>query len=229
MNSLLESLSELIQNNFWIAPLISLLAGILTSLTPCSLSSIPLVIGYVGGAEAKDTKKALKLSLVFALGTALTFTTLGVLASAFGNFIRLTGNYWYIILAIILIIMVLEMWEITHILPQDNFLSKNKKRGYIGSLIAGILAGLISSPCSTPVLIVILAMVGAKGSLLWGTLLLLLYSIGHSILVIIAGTSIGFVSKLSSSKKYDKVSKILKLLMGIVILVLALYMFYMGF
>lgn len=228
MNSLLETLGTIIENNIWIAPLISLLAGILTSLTPCSLSSIPLVIGYVSGNKTDDTKKAFKLSIVFSLGTAITFTTLGIVASTLGKMIRLTGTYWFIILSIILIIMVLELWEITHIIPQSNFLNKNKKRGYIGSLIAGILAGLISSPCSTPVLIVILTIVGKKGSLIWGTILLLLYSIGHSFLTIISGTSIGFVSKINESKKYKKISKILKVIMGIVILLLAFYFFYQG-
>ena len=59
MTSLLQNISQLMLNNFWIAPLLALLAGILTSFTPCSLSSIPLVIGYVGGAGAQDTKMAL--------------------------------------------------------------------------------------------------------------------------------------------------------------------------
>jgi len=43
----------------WLAPLLALLAGLLTSFTPCSLSSIPLVIGYVGGIGRRDTKKSL--------------------------------------------------------------------------------------------------------------------------------------------------------------------------
>lgn len=62
MTSLLQNISQLMLNNFWIAPLLALLAGVLTSFTPCSLSSIPLVIGYVGGAGAQDTKMALRLS-----------------------------------------------------------------------------------------------------------------------------------------------------------------------
>ena len=67
MNDILSVMSDIICNNYWIAPLISFLAGILTSVTPCSLSTIPLIIGYVGGYGEKNTKKALKLSLIFAL------------------------------------------------------------------------------------------------------------------------------------------------------------------
>jgi cytochrome c biogenesis protein CcdA len=72
----------------------------------------------------------------------------------------------------------------------------------MGAFFAGILGGLFSSPCATPVLIALLAIVAQKGSLLWGALLLLLYSAGHSTLVLIAGTSIGFVKKLSANEKY---------------------------
>lgn len=228
MNSVLDTLSEVIKNNFWIAPIISLIAGILTSFTPCSLSSVPLVIGYVGGTDSKEPKKAFKLSLVFALGSAVTFTSLGVIATMFGKMIRFTGNWWYLVLAILLIIMVLQLWEIIDIIPQNNLLTKNKKRGFIGAFIAGILAGLFASPCSTPVLIVLLAIVSAKGSLLYGILLLLLYSIGHSILVVVAGTSIGFVKRTKQSTKYEKINNVIKIVFGILILVLALYMFYLG-
>lgn len=59
----LEGIGSAIQNSFWAAPLLALAAGVLTSFTPCCLSSIPLVIGYVGYMEA-DQGKAFRLSLV---------------------------------------------------------------------------------------------------------------------------------------------------------------------
>ncbi|BCZ44395.1 hypothetical protein psyc5s11_04620 [Clostridium gelidum] len=57
----------------------------------------------------------------------------------------------------------------------------------------------------------------------------MLYSIGHSVVVIIAGTSIGFVSKITSSNKYGNLSFRLKILMGFIMLLLSFYMFYLGF
>ncbi len=62
MTQMLESLSELMVNTIWLAPVLALLAGVLTSFMPCSLSGIPLVIGYVGGTGQKDTRKAFSLS-----------------------------------------------------------------------------------------------------------------------------------------------------------------------
>jgi cytochrome c biogenesis protein CcdA len=189
VTAILESLSELITKSGWLAPLLALIAGILTSFTPCSLSSIPLVIGYVGGVGRRDTKRAFWLSITFAAGAAVTFTTLGVIASIAGRLMGTSASWWYIILGVLMILMALQTWGIFEIVPSSYLISKNTKKGFIGAFIAGILGGIFSSPCSTPVLIALLAIVAGKGSILWGILLLLLYSIGHGILAIIAGTS----------------------------------------
>ncbi|MPM31716.1 Thiol:disulfide interchange protein DsbD [bioreactor metagenome] len=229
MTAILESLSELITKSGWLAPLLALLAGVLTSFTPCSLSSIPLVIGYVGGTGQKDTKRAFWLSVTFAAGAAVTFTALGVIASMAGKLMGTSASWWYIVLGVLMILMALQTWGIFEIIPSSYLISKNTKKGFVGAFIAGILGGIFSSPCSTPVLIALLAIVAGKGSILWGILLLLLYSIGHGILAIIAGTSIGFVQKLSSSEKYGKASTVLKIAMGSLILLIGFYMFYLGF
>lgn len=229
INMWLENLSSSIAANMWLAPLLALLAGVLTSFTPCALSSVPLVIGFVGGIGNKDTKRAFRLSLTFAAGSAVTFTVLGVAASMLGKLMMGTGTWWYLILGVLMVLMALQTWEIYNFIPSSFAISKNTKRGYIGALLAGILGGFFSSPCATPVLVVLLATVAKEGNLLWGALLLLIYSIGHSTLVLVAGTSVGFVQKVSSSEKYGKLSIILKTVMGIFIMIIALYMFYLGF
>lgn len=229
INQWLVSLSSAISGNMWLAPLLALLAGVLTSVTPCALTSVPLVIGYVGGTGQKDTKKAFLLSTTFAVGMAVTFTILGTVASLFGKLMQGTGSWWYLFLGVLMILMALQTFEIFNFIPSTFAISKNTKRGFFGAFLAGILGGFFSSPCATPVLIVLLAFVAKEGSLLWGILLLLLYSVGHSVLVLIAGTSVGFVKKLSSNEKYGFASKILKIVMGSLILLIAFYMLYLGF
>ena len=229
INEWLETLSTLITENFWLAPLLALLAGILTSVTPCALSSVPLVIGYVGGTGNKDAKKALKLSLTFAAGMALTFTALGTIASLLGKLMGTSSKWWYFALGILMVLMALQTWEIYNFIPSTYLTSKNTKKGYIGALFTGILGGIFSSPCATPVLIVLLGIVARSGNIAWGVFLLLMYSIGHSILVIVAGTSIGFVKKITADSKYGTFSKILKIILGFAILAIAFYMFYLGF
>ena len=229
MNEILESLSIIIKDSMWLAPLLAIVAGTFTSVTPCSLSTIPLVIGVVGGTGQKDTRNSFKLSLTFALGTAVTFTIFGTLASLAGNLIGTSAKWWYIALGILMLMMALQTWEVFNFIPSTYLISKSKKTGYIGAFIAGVLGGIFSSPCSTPVLIALLAIVAGKGSVAWGVLLLLLYSIGHAILAVVAGTSVGFVQKLSQSEKYGRFSKVLKIVMGFAILMIAFYMFYIGF
>lgn len=225
----LQSLSRLITESFWLAPLIAMLAGVLTSFTPCSLSTIPLVMGYVGGTKQRDTKRSFLLSVTFALGMAITYTALGVIASTLGGMIGAASGWWYIVLGVLMALLALQTYGIFNFIPSTYLVSKNKKRGFIGAFLAGILGGVFSSPCSTPVLVALLAIVAGSGSILWGTLLLLLYSIGHGTLTVIAGTSVGFVQKLSASEKYGKLSKALNIVLGTLLLLIAFYMFYLGF
>ncbi len=229
MTQLLENISSIMVESPWIAPFLAFIAGIVTSFTPCSISSIPLVIGYVNGTGERDVKRAFKLSLTFVIGSAVTFTILGMIASTAGRLMGNSANWWYIILGILMILMALQTWGIYEIIPSSYLLSKSTKKGMAGAFIAGLLGGIFSSPCSTPVLIALLAIIAGKGSLVWGILLLLLYSAGHGILAILAGTSIGFVQKLSQSNKYGRASSFLKVIMGSVILLIGFYMFYLGF
>ena len=229
MTQVLETLSTIITESTWIAPIIALLAGVLTSFTVCSLTSIPLVIGYVGGVGEHNTKKSFWLSVTFASGAAITFTIFGVIASLAGRLIGTASSWWFFILGTLMILMALQTWGIFEIIPSNYLMSKNKKRGVMGAFIAGILGGVFSSPCATPVLIALLAIVAGKGSILWGVLLLFLYSVGHGVLAVIAGTSVGAIQKIYSSPKYAKISNVLKIITGTLILFFGFYMFYQGF
>lgn len=229
MTEILQSISLLIENNVWLAPFLAFAAGALTSLTPCSVSSVPLVIGYVGGTAGSDTRKAFRLSLVFVLGSALTFTALGTVASTAGMFFMGASSWWYLILGSLMVLMALQTWGIFEIIPSSYLMSKNRKKGYLGAFIAGILGGIFSSPCSTPVLIALLAIVAGKGSIIWGASLLILYSVGHGLLALAAGTSFSFVQKLSENIEESRAGSVIKLALGAIILLAGLYMLYLGF
>jgi len=152
INQWLESLSTLISQSMWISPLLALLAGVLTSVTPCALSSVPLVIGYVGGTGGNNPKKAFRLSLTFAIGMSLTFTAMGTVASLAGKLMGTTSKWWYIVLGILMVMMALQIWEIYNFIPSTYLLSKNTKKGHVGALLAGILGGVFYVPmCNTSI------------------------------------------------------------------------------
>lgn len=136
---------------------------------------------------------------------------------------------WYIILGTLMILMSLQTFGLFNFIPSINLVGKNKKKGIVGAFLAGILGGIFSSPCSTPVLIALLAIVAGEGKMLWGILLMLLYSIGHSALVMVAGTSVSFVQRINESNKYKTVAAVLKYVMGAAILLIGFYMFWLAF
>ena len=86
MTHWLNMIAEWIAEYMWVAPFLALAAGMITSLTPCSLSSVPMVIAYIGGSAKQDTKKAFRLSLLMAIGLAITFLVFGALASVIGHY-----------------------------------------------------------------------------------------------------------------------------------------------
>lgn len=225
----LDQIAGAIGGNVWLAPVLAFVAGILTSFTPCSLSSVPLIVGYMGGLGEKSTKRAFVYSVVFSLGTAVAFITLGIMATSAGKLLGNSSPLWYLALGVLMMLMAMQVWGIFDFIPSVNLLSRSRKRGICGAFLAGVLGGIFSSPCSTPVLVALLAVVAGNGDLPWGILLMLLYSIGHSALVVIAGTSVGFVQRLNATEGYSKIGAALRLIMGAVILAVGFYMFWVAF
>ena len=213
----------------WLGPLLALAAGVLAAFTPCCLSSIPLIIGYIGGIGEKTTKRAFLYSLTFAGGTAVTFVALGLIATSVGHLLGTSSPIWHFILGVIMVLMALQIWDIFEIIPETNILNKSSRRGFVGAFLTGILAGIFASPCSTPILVALLAIIAGNGALAWGILLTLCYALGHSVLVLIAGTSVGFVQKLKGSGSYQHFSTISKVVLGALILAVGLYMFWLAF
>lgn len=228
MNGWLEQLSILIGQSGWIAPMLAFAAGLLTSVSPCSLSMLPLVIGYVGGG-ATTGRKAFGLSATFALGTAITLTCLGVAAALAGHMLAGAGNWWYFIAGVLMILMALQTWEIYTFVPVSVLLGKSKARGYFGALTAGLLGGLFASSCATPVLMALLTVVVTQDNLLWGVFLLFCYAVGNGLLIVVMGTSLGTVQQLKKSSRYATFSRISRIIMGTIVLLLGFWFFYLAF
>jgi cytochrome c biogenesis protein CcdA len=92
-----------------------------------------------------------------------------------------------------------------------------KQKGFVGALFLGLLFGLVSMPCAGPVLLALLAVVPLKGAA-FGAMLLVAYSIGHCGLVLVGGTSMGFVQRMADSKGWNRGIDILRRLAGVLII-----------
>ena len=218
MNEFLKSLAEAVADKLWLAPVIAIVSGVLTSLMPCSLSTIPLVIGFVGGQDlpqnGKSSRRALLLSILFAVGSTVTFCILGMLASALGGLLERAETVLHFAMSILLVLMALQMWEVIRIIPSGNsVLAKSRLTG-----------------CALPIVFALMAIAAdaGGGNVLFGFILLLLFSAGHAVLSVAAGTSVGFVQRLTSNAKYEKISRVIRIVLGIIIMLVALYLAYEG-
>lgn len=228
MTEVLSELSSLITQNLWIGPLIALAAGVLTSLTPCSLSTFPLVIGYVGAGKS-GRRSAFFYSLMFCLGMTVTFTGIGVILSLLGQQLSAMGSWWYLILGFLMIFMALVMWDVVKLFPTCGVRQTTSKKGGLGAFLLGLLGGAFASPCATPVLTAILATVSSGIHLGIGIAMLLAYSAGNSILIVAVGTGIGAANQLGKSSRFAAAGKWVRIVLGAAILALGLYLLYMGF
>jgi cytochrome c-type biogenesis protein len=182
------------------------LAGLLTSLTPCMLSMLPITIGYIGGYEAKTRPQAALQSVWFALGLATTLAALGILAAVLGKIYGQVGLGLPIAVSVIAILMGLNLLEaLPFQLPSFGdmgWISKEWPQGARSYLI-GLTFGLVASPCSTPVLASILAWISTTQDPALGSVLLLSYTIGYVAPLVLAGTFTASVKKLLELRRWS--------------------------
>jgi cytochrome c-type biogenesis protein len=201
--------------------LLVFLGGIVTSIGPCNVAMIPLVIGYVGGSGIQTRRRAFVLSLTFTIGLALTFMLLGLAASAIGGLIGVNTQWWYYLVAGICFLIGLNMLGVIQLALPTWFGGLRERvtlKGVPGALVLGLVSGLVASQCATPVLAAILTYVMAKGALLYGAGLLFVYALGRGMPILFAGTFAGVLKQLQglgrSAGTIEKVSGLVVLLVG---------------
>jgi cytochrome c biogenesis protein CcdA len=101
--------------------------------------------------------------------------------------------------------------------------ARPSRQGFIGAFLLGLLFGVISSPCATPVLAVILAIVAAQGKIWYGSSLLFVYALGHSVLMLLVGTFAGIAKYLIESKSVATFSVWSKRISGAIFLGVGVY------
>ncbi|OGD29231.1 MAG: hypothetical protein A2Y56_03710 [Candidatus Aminicenantes bacterium RBG_13_63_10] len=224
MESLFGDIGQLIQQNPWLAIVAVFIGGATTALNPCVLAMIPLLVGVVAGnRETTSFRRSLVFSLFFVLGLAVTFTALGLISALMGRMFGDVGRFWKYVVSGVCLVMGLHLlgvvkWNFP--VPAGLMV---KKRGYLGAFLLGLLFGVVSTPCAVPILAVLLAFVAEKGNIAFGGFLLFVYALGHSALVLVAGTSVGAAKGLLESKGLRKAHSVIQKIAGVLIILIGVY------
>ncbi len=220
-DSFTDTLVNTINTNVWMAPLAALVGGLLTALNPCVLGAIPLMMAYVAGQESRSTAKSFFLSLTFVAGLTLTFALMAACvftASAF-----LPQGMWQYIASAVCLLMGFHLLGVLRITIPAPVAIKPSQRGFVGALLLGMLFGMASIPCAGPILGALVAIIPLKGAV-FGSVLLVAYSLGHCAVVLVAGTSMGLVQKMITSKGLERVNIWAKRATGFLVILVGIFL-----
>jgi cytochrome c-type biogenesis protein len=231
IDGLFNLLSQLLSGSFALALLASLIWGILSILlSPCHLSSIPLIIGYITSRESKSTGQSFLLALFFAFGILLTIALVGIITASLGRLIGDVGVWGNILVAAIFILMGLYLLDVISLNWSSLPLSANTS-GYWGALGLGLLFGIGLGPCTfaymAPVLGIVFSM--AQTGWLKPVLLILAFGIGHSAVIALAGGLGHWVQGYLNWSSQSRATGIVKKCAGVLVLLGGAYFIYTAF
>jgi len=202
------------QNLAALTPLSALIlygAGLLTSLTPCCLSMLPLTFAYIGGLSDSDgdtstsSSSSLLPAVAFSSGLALAFALLGVSAASFGSLFGSSGDgpllllrFAVSLLAVGLGLNLLQLLPFA--LPSVSVLDAKglPLPPYARAFLFGASSALVASPCASPVLASILGYVATLGDRLFGAALLLCFTLGYTTPVLLTGVAASTARELTA-------------------------------
>ncbi len=223
----MESLTQLFtsQSSIYILFGASFLGGLISSISPCSLSMLPLIIGYIGGYSDEKPLKTLVQMIFFVIGTGIVFSIIGAICALTGK-IFIGNPYFALIVASIILIMGLKILDVIEFeipmiikeIPKNNINNE-----FLYPLILGAIFALIGTPCSTPILASIMAFASISAKISSAIIMLFLFSIGQGLILILAGF---LTSKIKTSKNFYNISEKIMKVSGVLLILVSLYIFY---
>jgi len=205
-----ESILALLESNSILAFVGAFGAGSITAIAPCSLVSVPLLVGS-SVALNKDLEGRKKVfytyafASLFALGVMISFSILGFIVAKFGGFFSIAPIWAYILASIFSLLIGLYAWGIFGSVDKSSIMVHLIKYRLFGGFLIGIIFGLVSTPCASAPLVAIIT-VAANSGYIYAYGLILTFALGHSMLLLIAGVSVGFTQSITSNQTIAKVS-----------------------
>ncbi len=208
------------------------LMGLALNLTPCVYPMMGVTVSLFGGAAASASSgslrgnlRALPRAIVYVLGIALMYSTLGVIAALTGGlFGGWLASPWVLGgIGLLLLALSLSMFGFYEIQAPSGLLSKlggATGAGYVGTFIAGLMVGVFAAPCIGAPIIALLAHVGAKGDPIFGFQAFFVLSLGLGLPYLVLAVFSGLMTRLPRSGSWmDWV----KHLFGVILLAVALF------
>ncbi len=228
IRTILEWLSGAMESTPLVALLGSFIWGLLSILlSPCHLSGIPLIVGFIDGQGKVSTKRAFALSTLFSVGILITIAVIGLITGFMGRMLGDIGTYGNYIVAIIFFVIGLHLIEVIE-LP---FLGVSgqpslKRKGFFAAFLIGLVFGIALGPCTFAYMAPMLGITFhiASTRLLFAVSLILAYAIGHCSVIMLAGTSTGLVQKYLNWNERSRGAVIVKKACGVLVILGGVYL-----
>ena len=221
------ALYEAMTGAIWLALLASFGWGVLSILlSPCHLSSIPLVVGFISSQEKISVSRTFYISLVFSVGILITIAAIGIITASLGRLMGDVGSIGNYLVAGIFFLVGLYLLDIIKFDWNNIGLKQTKAKGLLAALILGLLFGIALGPCTFAYMAPVLGVVfqTAQSNYLLAVLFLLAFGIGHCSIIVGAGTLAGKVQKYLNWSEESKTILWIKRVCGILVILGGVYL-----
>lgn len=227
IDNIFTTLSTALYDNFWIALLASLGWGVLSILlSPCHLSSIPLVVGFISSQGKISLKRTFYISLIFAVGILITIAAIGIITASLGRLMGDVGSVGNYLVAVIFFVVGLYLLDIIKFDWNTVGLRQTKSKGLLAALILGLLFGIALGPCTFAYMAPVLGIVfqTAQTSFTSASMLLLAFGIGHCSVIVGAGTLTKKVQQYLNWSEESKTILWIKRICGVLVILGGVYL-----
>jgi cytochrome c-type biogenesis protein len=228
IEQIFNTLYEAMTGAVWLAVLASFGWGILSILlSPCHLSSIPLVVGFISLKGKISVGSTFKISLVFSVGILITIALIGLITASLGRLMGDIGGIGNYLVAGIFFLVGLYLLDVIK-LNWSAGIKQTKSTGLLAALILGLLFGLAVGPCTFAYMAPVLGIVfqTAQTSFLLAVIFLLAFGVGHCSVIVGAGTLTGKVQKYLNWSEGSKTIIWIKRICGILVILGGVYLIY---
>jgi thiol:disulfide interchange protein DsbD len=203
--------------------LLVLLGGLALNLTPCVYPLIGVTIAYFGN-QAGTHRKVAMLAIVYVLGIALMFSSVGVAVALSGGLFGAALQNVYVLSAIasLLVLLALSSFGV-FVLQAPQWMMRwaaVSRPGFLGALLMGLGMGVVAAPCIGPIVLGLLLMVERSGNPLFGFALFFTLAIGLGLPYIGLAMAAGSIRRLPRSGEWLRWTE---QLFGFILIGLALY------